>query len=162
MSICLISIALFQPDIPQNTGAILRLGACLDLPVHIIEPCGFLFDDRKLRRAGMDYLDDVTYRRHLDWQKFSDFQQSIGRKVLATRFGADTLDTFRFQPGDCIVMGRESAGVPQDIHNACDARVVIPMRPQLRSLNVAQSASILAFEACRQLDLLPSMELDNE
>lgn len=151
------AIALYEPDIPQNAGASLRLGACLDFPVQIIEPCGFLLDDRKLRRAGMDYLDDATLIRHLNWAAFCEHQRPIGRKVLATRFGATRLDEFKFEPGDCVVMGRESAGVPDDVHNACEERVVIPMRPDLRSLNVAQSASIIAFEACRQLGILPHM-----
>ena len=157
----MISIALYQPDIPQNTGAILRLAACMGLNVDIIEPCGFLFDDRKLRRAGMDYLQDVSYQRHIDWQAFVAHQTPIGRKVLATRFGAESLEHFQFQPGDSIIMGRESAGAPRDVHDACDARVVIPMRPDLRSLNVAQSASILAYEACRQLGHLQTMEPDH-
>ena len=152
-----LSLALFEPDIPQNAGAMLRLAACLGLDAHIIEPCGFLLDDRKLRRAGMDYLDEVLLTRHLNWAAFCDSPQITGRKVLATRFGAQRLDQFEFRQGDCIIMGRESAGVPEHVHDGCDARVVIPMHPHLRSLNVAQSAAIITYEAARQLNHLPDM-----
>ena len=149
-----LSIALYRPDIPQNAGTILRMAACFEMTVHIIEPCGFLLDDRKLRRAGMDYLDQVQLTRHLSWQHFIDagpWEADGGRLVLATRFGATALDGFFFRPGDCIMMGRESAGVPQEVHDYCGERVFIPMREDLRSLNVAQSAAIIAFEASRQL-----------
>ena len=153
-----ISLALFQPDIPQNTGAILRLAACFGAPAHIIEPCGFVFDDRRLRRAGMDYLDDVALTRHTGWDAF--VTADTGRRILATTHAATRYDRFVFLPGDCIILGRESAGVPAEVHDAAAARIRIPMRPQLRSINVAQAAAILLSEALRQLGALPLDELE--
>ncbi len=128
----------------------MRLCACIDLPLHIIEPCGFLLDDRKLRRAGMDYRQDMQLSRHDDWAAFTS-AVAPARLVLASAHAAEPLPTFRFAPGDIIILGRESAGAPDYVHAACQHRVRLPLAPSKRSLNVAQAASIFAYEACRQL-----------
>ena len=146
-------LALYEPDIPQNTGAILRLGACLGVAVDIIEPCGFVLDDRRLRRAGMDYLDRVAMSRHASWQAFR--RGRAGRLVLLTTRGEDRLPGFRFRNGDTILLGRESAGVPEPVHDAADARVVIPMTEGARSLNVALAATLALGEALRQTEQFP-------
>ncbi len=146
-------LALYEPDIPQNTGAILRLGACLGVAVDIIEPCGFVLDDRRLRRAGMDYLDLARMTRHVSWQDFLGNHR--GRLVLLTTRGENRLPGFRFRHGDTIVLGRESAGVPEVVHDAADARVVIPMADGARSLNVALCAALALGEALRQTDQFP-------
>ena len=144
-----LAIALYQPDIPQNTGAIMRLSACFGLDLHIIEPCGFLLDDRRIRKAGLDYSEGLHYQRHASWQAFLDARP--GRLVLATTKASQPLSRARFLPGDVILMGRESAGVPDAVAERADLRVRIPMRPDQRSLNVAMSAGILAAEALRQI-----------
>ncbi|MDI3470815.1 MAG: tRNA (cytidine(34)-2'-O)-methyltransferase [Pseudolabrys sp.] len=152
----MIGIALYQPDIAQNTGTILRLCACLGLSAHIIEPAGFPASDRTFRRAGMDYLDHVALTRHLDWAAFEDWRRtSRSRLVLLTTRASQSFLDFRFQDGDILLFGRESAGVPQEIHATADARVRIPMREGLRSLNVAVSAAIAAAEALRQTGGFP-------
>jgi len=149
-------LALYQPDIPQNTGAILRLGACLDVAVDLIEPCGFVWSDRRLRRAGMDYLEGVTLSRHASWAAFQAARATTGsRLVLLTTQGDVRYDAFAFRPTDTLLVGRESAGVPQEVHAAADARVVIPLAPPARSLNVALAASIVLSEALRQTRSLP-------
>ena len=147
------SLTLFEPDIPGNAGAIMRLCACLAVPLHVVEPCGFLLDDRRLRCSGMDYLDGVDLSRHADWHHFVDARPK-GRKILATAHGDTLLQDFTFEPGDHLIFGRESAGAPPEIHEACDARLRLPLRATRRSINVAQAASIFAFEASRQLDWL--------
>ena len=129
----------------------MRLCACLDLPLHIIEPCGFLLDDRKLRRAGMDYRQDTQLTRHDDWTAFAG-AVAPARLILASANAAEPLPEFRFAPGDIIVLGRESAGAPDYVHAACQHRVRLPLAPGQRSLNVAQAAGIFAYEVCRQLD----------
>ncbi len=149
-----VRLALYEPDIPQNTGAILRLGACLGVAVDIIEPCGFVLDDRRLRRAGMDYLDRVAMSRHASWQAFR--RARSGRLVLLTTRGADRLPGFRFRNGDTILLGRESAGVPEPVHDAAAARVVIPMTEGARSLNVALAAGRARGEALGQTVPFPS------
>ncbi len=145
-------IALYQPDIPQNTGAMLRLAACLGVAVDIIEPCGFLLDDRRLRRTGMDYLDRVELARHSSWGSFCAAADSAGqgRLVLLTTTAEVPYCRFGFRPDDRLLVGRESAGVPKEVHDAAAARIVIPMRPGLRSLNVAQAAAMALGEALRQ------------
>lgn len=145
-----LSIALYQPDIPQNTGAIMRLSACFGLDLHIIEPCGFLLDDRRIRKAGLDYSQGLDYHRHASWAAF--LEADVGRLVLATTKASQPLSDVCFQTGDVIVMGRESAGVPDAVAERADLRVRIPMRDGQRSLNVAMSAGILAAEALRQLN----------
>ncbi len=141
-------LALFEPDIPQNTGTLLRLAACFDLSVDIIEPCGFVFNDQKMRRAGMDYLNMVDCMRHNSWQDFYDQHQ--GRIVLLTTKGAQSYVSFDFQKNDILLLGRESAGVPDYVHNAVDARLRIPMRENARSINVAIAGAIVLSEALRQ------------
>lgn len=141
-------IALFQPDIAANTGTILRMGACLGVAVDIIEPCGFPFSDRSLKRAGMDYLDRVQVTRHRSWTAFQE--QAPGRIVLLTTKSAQTHTQFRFAPSDTLLLGRESAGVPPDVHDAAAARIGIPMAAGERSLNVALAAAIALGEALRQ------------
>ena len=144
-------IALFQPDIPQNTGTILRLCACLDVSAHIIEPAGFPVSDRHFRRAGMDYLDQVSITRHDSWPKFEQWRkQGNSRLILFTTKGVSSYLDYRFDPADILLFGRESAGVPDDVVNAADARLVIPIKPPLRSLNVAMAAAMALGEALRQ------------
>jgi tRNA (cytidine/uridine-2'-O-)-methyltransferase len=144
-------IALFQPDIPQNTGTILRLCACLDVEAHIIEPAGFPVSDRHFRRAGMDYLDQVTIVRHDSWPKFQQWRVKNGlRLVLFTTKGARAYLDHRYGDTDILLFGRESAGVPDDVAAAADARLVIPVKPGLRSLNVAMAAAMALGEALRQ------------
>jgi tRNA (cytidine/uridine-2'-O-)-methyltransferase len=145
-------IALFQPDIPQNTGTILRLCACLDMAAHIILPAGFPISDRLFRRAGMDYLDHVSVRRHDSWSKFEDWRASEGHRLLLfTTKGATNYLDFRYGPSDILLLGRESAGVTDEVVAAADARLVIPIKPGLRSLNVAMAAAMAAGEALRQV-----------
>jgi tRNA (cytidine/uridine-2'-O-)-methyltransferase len=145
-------LALYQPDIPQNTGAILRLAACFGLPVDVIEPCGFVFDDRRIRRAGMDYLDHVEVHRHRSWEAYRAARAGeAGRLVLLTTKSAVPHTEVRFEAADSLLLGRESAGVPEDVHAAADLRIRIPMRAGLRSLNVAMAAAIVTGEAMRQL-----------
>jgi tRNA (cytidine/uridine-2'-O-)-methyltransferase len=144
-------IALYEPDIPQNTGTILRLAACLQLEAHIIEPAGFPVSDRAFRRAGMDYLDRVAIVRHPSWRAFEDWCKDGGhRLVLFTTGGGTVYFDYAFSAGDVLLFGRESAGVPAQVHDAADARLVIPMRGGMRSLNVALAAAIAAAEALRQ------------
>lgn len=144
-------IALFQPDIPQNTGTILRLCACLDVEAHIIEPAGFPVSDRNFRRAGMDYLDQVSLIRHDSWAKFQQWRHNEGcRLILLTTKGLTSYVEYRYAPGDVLMLGRESAGVPDDVAAAADARLVIPVKPGLRSLNIAVAAAMVVGEALRQ------------
>ena len=144
-------IALFQPDIPQNTGTILRLCACLGVAAHIIEPAGFPVSDRHFRRAGMDYLDQVTIMRHDSWPKFEQWRKGGGyRLILFTTRGARSYLDYRYSAADILLFGRESAGVPDEVVPAADARVVIPIKPGLRSLNVAVASAMALGEALRQ------------
>ncbi len=144
-------LALYQPDIPQNAGSLMRLCACLGVAMDVIEPCGFLLTDRNFRRAGMDYRTDLV--RHAGWVAFRGGLR--GRLVLLTT-GATLPNTgFAFQAGDTLMVGRESAGVPPEVHDAADARLIIPMRPGLRSINVAQAAAMVLGEALRQTRLFP-------
>lgn len=145
-------IALFQPDIPQNLGTILRMAACFNLPVDIIEPCGFVFNDQRLKRSGMDYLDKVSLKRHADWSHFLGQKPPTNRIVLLTTKTNQYFTDFIFQPNDILLFGRESAGVPEEIHQIVDERVTIPMHPECRSLNVAISCALVVGEALRQLN----------
>jgi tRNA (cytidine/uridine-2'-O-)-methyltransferase len=150
-------LCLYQPDIPQNTGTMLRLAACLGVAVEIVEPAGFDVSDRNLRRAGLDYLDRVAITRHASWRAFAEWRARAGaRLVLATTRAALPYTEFAFSPDDVILVGRESAGVPDEVHAAADARVVIPMQPGLRSLNVAVSAAMILGEALRQTGGFPT------
>jgi tRNA (cytidine/uridine-2'-O-)-methyltransferase len=147
-------IALFEPDIAPNVGTILRLGACLGVGVDVIEPCGFVWSEPKLRRAGMDYLDRVDLRRHVSWQRYAADARPK-RLVLLTTRGATRLPEFDFADGDTLLLGRESAGVPDFVHDAADARVAIPLMPGMRSLNVAVAGAIALGQALRQLGGFP-------
>lgn len=153
---------MFQPDIPQNTGTLLRLGACLDIELDIIEPCGFIFSERTLKRAGMDYLDMVRYRRHHSWEHFLQYRaehpEEYGRIVLLTTHACEPYYNFEFWPNDIILMGRESAGVPEEVHQTADARLLIPMNHNARSINVAVSAVMVVGECLRQVNGFPAME----
>jgi tRNA (cytidine/uridine-2'-O-)-methyltransferase len=155
----LVRLALYQPDIPQNAGSLMRLGACLGVGIDVIEPCGFLLTDRNFRRAGMDYLKSADIRRHASWTRFRDgFSADRGagqRLVLLTTRGAMAYADFAFRASDTLLVGRESAGVPDEVHAAADARLVIPLQPGLRSLNVAQAAAMVLGEALRQTGLFP-------
>jgi tRNA (cytidine/uridine-2'-O-)-methyltransferase len=151
-------LALYQPDIPQNAGTMLRMAACLGIGADIIEPAGFPVSDRHFRRSGMDYLDQVDIRRHISWTSFNADRKSDGaRLILLTTKSATAHTSFQFQPGDILMVGRESAGVPADVHESVDARVIIPMRQDMRSLNVAISAAIVLGEAMRQVGEWPSL-----
>jgi tRNA (cytidine/uridine-2'-O-)-methyltransferase len=150
-------LALYQPDIPQNTGTMLRMAACLGIGVDIIEPAGFPVSDRHFRRAGMDYLDQVEIARHVSWGAFDTARRANGQRlVLLTTKAAIAHTTFPFARGDILLVGRESAGVPDDVHAAADGRIVIPMRAGVRSLNVAVSAAIAVGEALRQINAWPT------
>lgn len=149
-------IALFQPDIPQNTGTILRLAACMNVRVHLIEPAGFPISDSALKRAGMDYLERAAMTRHLDFSHFEDWRSREGKRLLLlTTKAASPFTGFSFQPGDVLMMGRESSGVPDSVHERADARLTIPMAEGMRSLNVAVSAAMVLGEALRQTGTFP-------
>ncbi len=150
-------LALYQPDIPQNTGTLMRLCACLGVPLDIIEPCGFLLTDKNLKRAGMDYLDHLALSRHASWEKFIETKKTA-RLVLLTTKAETSFLGFIFRPDDILLTGRESAGVPGDVHASCEARVLIPMMPELRSLNVAVAATLVLGEALRQTGLFPAWQ----
>jgi tRNA (cytidine/uridine-2'-O-)-methyltransferase len=145
-------LALYQPDIAQNAASLIRLGACLGVGVDIIEPCGFLFSDKGFKRAGMDYLDLAAVTRHASWEGF----RPLGRLVLLTTKASGAYTGFAFRPDDVILLGRESAGVPQEVHDAAAARLRIPMRAGLRSINVAQAAAMVLGEGLRQTDGFPA------
>ncbi len=146
-------LALYQPDIPQNAGALLRLGACLGVAVDIIEPTGFLLSDRRLKRAGMDYLGAAELKRHVSWASFR--AATTGRLVLLTTKARLAYHHFPFRADDVLLLGRETEGAPEEVHEAAAARLRIPMRPGLRSLNVALAAALVLGEALRQTELLP-------
>ncbi len=147
-------LVLYQPDIPQNTGTILRLAACFGLGADIVEPCGFVLTDKRLKRAGMDYLDAVALTRHTSWAAFEATRTR--RLVLLTTRAATPYTAFAFRPDDLLLLGRESAGVPAAVHAAADARVVIPIRQNQRSLNVAVAAAMVTGEALRQTGTFPA------
>jgi tRNA (cytidine/uridine-2'-O-)-methyltransferase len=152
----MVAIALYQPDIPQNTGAMLRLSACLGIATHVIGPAGFDLSDRALRRSGMDYLDRAEIVRHVSWTAFDAWRAENGRRlVLMTTRAALPYTDFAFMPGDMILLGRESAGVPDEVHAAADARLIVPMAGGLRSLNVATTAAMVIGEALRQTGGFP-------
>ncbi len=152
-------LALFEPDIPQNAGAMLRLAACLGIAVDLVEPCGFVLSDRRLRRAGLDYLDKVTLSRHPSWEAYQTARAASGAGrliLLSSRAEVSYLD-FSFRPDDTILVGRETAGVPEEVHETADARLRVPMRAGLRSLNVALSAAMVLGEALRQTGHFPAI-----
>ncbi|WP_372918068.1 tRNA (cytidine(34)-2'-O)-methyltransferase [Sandarakinorhabdus sp.] len=147
-------IALYEPEIAGNVGAVLRLGACLGVPVDLIEPLGFVWDDARVRRSAMDYIDHVSVTRHRDWDAF---RASIGgaRLVLLTTKASSSAYDFAFLPGDVLLFGKESAGVPAHVHEACGGRIRLPMRAETRSMNLAMSAGLTLGEALRQTGGLP-------
>jgi len=150
-------LALFEPDIPQNIGALLRLAACLGIEVDLIEPCGFLLDDRRFRRALLDYAAGLQILRHASWTAFLADRDRASRLILMTTAGTIALHHFVFAADDTILLGRESAGVPEAVHRTAAARVVIPLRPPARSLNVALAGAIALGEALRQTALFPKL-----
>lgn len=149
-------LALYQPDIPQNVGAFLRLSACLSVKLHIIEPCSFPWDDKKIRRAGMDYTDKVPLTRHTSWEAFDAWRHENGsRLILLTTKTTQRYTDFTFSANDILLMGKESAGVPPIVHETVDHRITIPMAPGMRSLNVAVSAAMVIGEVLRQTESFP-------
>jgi len=146
-------LALFEPDIPQNAGAILRLAACMGVAVDLIEPAGFVLSDQRLRRAGMDYLEHAALVRHSSWEAYR--RTHTGRLVLLTTKAQRVFTDFAFAESDTLLLGRESAGVPQSVHDAADASLRIPMVPTTRSLNVALAAAMVLSEALRQTGQFP-------
>ena len=151
-----LKIALYQPDIPQNLGAMIRLCACMGAGLDIIEPCGFIWDERKIRQSAMDYFDALPLSRHTSWDAFFDHYQGQGRIILMTTKADRPYTEFSFQTGDILLAGRESAGVPEDIHNQAFARIGIPMQNGLRSLNIVNATSMILGEALRQTQWQPS------
>lgn len=147
-------LALYQPDIPQNAGSLMRLCACLGVAMDLIEPCGFLLNDRNFRRAGLDYLDRLWLTRHASWEAFRSRRD--GRLLLLTTKAQRPYFDFSFAPSDTLLVGRESAGVPEEVHRAADERLIIPMVEGLRSINVAQAAAMVLGEALRQTALFPA------
>lgn len=148
-------LALFQPDIPQNLGATIRLAACLGVSLDVIEPCGFPLSDAAIRRAAMDYTATVDLKRHSSWDIYHAITAPCHRIVLFTTRGAQPLSAFTFEPDDVLLFGRESAGVPDEVHNAVNARVIIPLVAGARSLNVVTAAAIAVGEALRQTNSFP-------
>lgn len=147
-----ISLAFYQPDIPQNVGAAMRLCACLDVPMHVIEPCGFAWKDSEFKRSGMDYRNHVDLTKFSSWDNFKQTKQK-GRVILLTTKASVPYTDITYQEGDTLLLGRESAGVPDDIHASVDERILIPMHGTMRSLNVINSASMVLGEAIRQVNL---------
>lgn len=148
-----IELALYQPDIPQNTGTLLRLGACLGVKLHIIHPTGFTFSATTLRRSALDYLEHADFAEHASFAAFEAFRRAAGRRlVLLTTKGATSVYAAAFEPDDILMVGRESAGVPPEVAALADLRLRIPMRPGLRSINVAVAAAMVLGEAKRQAD----------
>ena len=148
-------IALYEPDIPQNAGNIFRLGACLGIPIHIIEPAGFVIDNKKLKRASMDYYDYLDLTKHISWENFYDWsKENSYRLVLLTTKSKKSYYTYNFQGNDILLFGRESAGVPDKVHSVVNERLVIPMVTGPRSINLSSSVAMVASEAMRQLKLI--------
>lgn len=148
-----ISLALYQPDIPQNTGTLMRLGACLDTHLHIIHPTGFAFSSKHLKRAGMDYISASQFTEHASFDAFETWRKTVEKRLvlLTTKTKTSAYD-LAFQQDDILMVGRESAGVPEDVANNADCRIRIPMAPEQRSINVATAAAIVLGEAKRQTD----------
>jgi tRNA (cytidine/uridine-2'-O-)-methyltransferase len=149
-------LALFQPDIPQNLGAAVRLAACLGVPLDVIEPCGFPFSDAAIRRAAMDYAAIAQVKRHVGWSEFRGDPARAGRLVLFTTKATRPFHDFAFAASDILLFGRESAGVPDEVHDAADARLLIPLAPGARSLNLVTAATLALGEALRQTNGFPT------
>ena len=154
-------LALYQPDIPQNTGTLLRLAACLGIDLHLIEPAGFPLSDSALKRAGMDYLERARLIRHLNFEAFNTWRESENRRLLllTTKSSSPYVD-FSYQATDILLLGRESSGVPETVHEIVDARLTIPMAEGMRSINVAISAGMVLGEALRQTEAFPVPSAD--
>lgn len=144
----MVALALFQPDMAQNVGTLLRMGACLSVPIHIIMPCGFPWEIKRLRRSGLDYLESAAAIKHASWEEFKLSHK--GRTVLLSTKGSAAYTRFSFEPGDILLLGRESSGVPEEVRKACDEVVTIPMAEGMRSLNVALAGAMVLGEAIRQ------------
>ena len=146
-------IALFEPDIPQNTGNIFRLSACLGITIDVIEPTGFIFDDKRFKRSSMDYLNYTNYKRHIDWDSFYVWsKKNKYRLILLTTKSDKKYTKYKFKNNDILIFGRESAGVPDQVHHCVNERLTIPMKKGLRSINVSSAVALVAGEACRQLN----------
>lgn len=145
-------LCLYEPDIPQNAGSMIRLCACLGIPLHVIEPCGFPWDDKRLRRVAMDYYDIADITRHMSWRAFVDLYQEKEKRrlVLLTTHATQSYTDFSFHKDDILLLGRESSGVPQAVHEAVGARIGVPVKTGARSLNLVQAASMVVGEALRQ------------
>lgn len=150
-------LVLFQPEIPQNTGTLLRLAACWNVPLHLIEPCGFVFTDKKLKRAGMDYVEKAHFIQHPSWSSYKMSRPS-GRLIFLTPHGQESYTDFQFSATDHLLIGRESDGFPLEVEQEAHARLFIPMAPHYRSLNMAISAAIVLGEALRQTQQFPTSE----
>lgn len=149
-------LVLFQPDIPGNTGTLLRLAACLDFTLHIVEPAGFRLDDTNLKRAGMDYLELAKLQRHTTWQQFETWRKEENRRlILLSTQGKTLLQDIKFAKTDLLMLGRESSGAPQEVHQAADDIMLIPMQKEARSINMALSGAMVMCEALRQTDCFP-------
>lgn len=154
-----IQLALFQPEIAQNTGTLLRVGACLNVPLHLIEPLGFALNDQKLKRAGMDYVEIANYTRHASWEHFLQHARAQAlRPILISTKATTSFLEFTFAPGDIVILGQESCGFPEGIENQIPHKVVIPMMPHTRSLNVAVAGSMVLTEALRQTRCFPGIK----
>lgn len=147
-------IALYQPDMAPNVGSLMRFSACMGVALHVIEPCGFPLDDKRLRRTAMDYFDPALFFRHASWEGFEAAVQG-SRLVLLTTKASQAYTEFRFRKDDVLLLGRESAGVPESMHSRADARISVPMRPGIRSLNLVQAACMIGGEALRQTQQFP-------
>ena len=147
-------IALYQPDIPQNSGNILRLGACLGVSIDIIEPTGYVFDDKRFKRSSMDYINHIDYKRHIDWEAFFNWSKKNNfRLILLTTKVDKKYYDYNFKNNDILIFGRESAGVSEIVHSKVDEQITIPMKKGMRSINVSSAVALVAGEACRQLQL---------
>ena len=147
-------IALYQPDIPQNSGNILRLGACLGVSIDIIEPTGYVFDDKRFRRSSMDYINHINYKRHIDWEDFFNWSKKNNfRLILLTTKVDKKYYDYNFKNNDILIFGRESAGVSEIVHSNVDEQITIPMKKGMRSINVSSAVALVVGEACRQLQL---------
>ena len=147
-------IALYQPDIPQNSGNIFRLGACFGISIDIIEPTGYIFDDKRFRRSSMDYINHIDYKRHIDWENFMNWSEKNNfRLILLTTKAEKKYCDYTYKDNDILLFGRESAGVPKKVHHNVDEQITIPMIKGLRSINVSSAVALVVGEACRQLNL---------
>ena len=147
-------IALYQPDIPQNSGNIFRLGACFGISIDIIEPTGYIFDDKRFRRSSMDYINHIDYKRHIDWKAFFNWSKKNNfRLILLTTKVDKKYYDYNFKNNDILIFGRESAGVSEIVHSNVDEQITIPMKKGMRSINVSSAVALVAGEACRQLRL---------